>query len=304
MSSTPVEGLPDTVALSALNWILRGLAGAPDWGADSDAVLSPEFTAAIEPLHYPSLVAERARVYAPLLVLGVAVEDLAARARISDHRRGVTILSCTVEDTAPHRITSTWFQPEVPADVTPRLPVDFTGSRIDSAAAVSVTVFSGLPGSGKSTLADELGRRLGTPVFSIDWLQGALTPFGAKFNPDLFDMGYELLTTLAFRQLQLGQSVILDAPTEAVEVRDRWRSLAEAAGARFRVVVCNCSDPDVHRNRLQQRQRGVPGWHETGDWQDVSRRQREFVAWPSDALLIDTLRPHGENFAAVLEYLR
>lgn len=303
MSSASVQGLPSSPALAAVNWILRGLAGEPGWGTDAAAVLSPAFTAAIQPLDYPSLVSERARSYAPLRVLGIDVDDSAALARISDHRGGTTLLSCTVEDTAPHRIVSTWFQPAVPTDVAPRLPMDFSSTAVGTGDAATLTVFSGLPGSGKSTLADQVGRRLGIAVFSIDWLQGALTPFGGKFHPQLFDMGYELLTTLAFRQLHLGQSAILDAPTEAVELRDRWRSLAAAAGARFRVVVCTCPDPDVHRSRLQERQRGIAGWHETGDWQNVSRRQREFVAWPSDALVIDTMRPYAENISALLEYL-
>lgn len=114
-----MEGLPSSPALAAVNWILRGVAGEPGWGTDAAAVLSPAFTVAIQPLDYPPLVSERARSYAPLRVLGIDVEDSTALTRISDHRGGTTLLSCTVEDTAPHRIISTWFQPAVPTDVAP-----------------------------------------------------------------------------------------------------------------------------------------------------------------------------------------
>jgi hypothetical protein len=58
-------------------------------------------------------------------------------------------------------------------------------------------------------------------VFAVDWLLGSLTPFGGYHLDDLFGIGAELLTTLAFRQLELGQSAILDFPAEDLATRIR-----------------------------------------------------------------------------------
>jgi hypothetical protein len=43
--------------------------------------------------------------------------------------------------------------------------------------------------------------------------------------------GYELLTTLAERQLATGQSVILDSVVSFERIRSQWRKLAERYGA-------------------------------------------------------------------------
>ena len=116
-------------------------------------------------------------------------------------------------------------------------------------------------------------------------------------------MAEEVLTTLALRQLAAGQSVILDHPTEHVATRERWRSLARRAGAEFRAVVCHCSDPDVHRARLEGRSRGIPGWHDAGDWSDVQQRLASFPSWEGEALSVDTVQPHERSLAAVMRHI-
>ncbi|MBO0831683.1 MAG: AAA family ATPase, partial [Actinobacteria bacterium] len=158
------------------------------------------------------------------------------------------VVTCSVEAQAPHRISRAWTMPLIPAFLTPRLPSDFSGTSLlagRGAASGSgvdgrtrLVVFSGVPGTGKSTLADAAGRELGIPVFAVDWLLGSLTPFGGYHFHQMLDIGMEMLTTLALRQLQLGQSAILDCPVEDVETRNRWRTLAQAAGSQLRVVVC------------------------------------------------------------------
>ena len=164
-------------------------------------------------------------------------------------------------------------------------------------------MFSGLPGTGKSTLAEAAGRHLQVPVFAADWLLGSLTPFGGYHLDDLLSIGAELLTTLALRQLDLGQSAILDFPAEDLATRTRWQTLARAAGADFRVVVCTCSDQQLHRTRLEHRERGIPGWHEGGNWANVQRRLAEFPAWTGQALTIDAIHPLARNLATVLDYV-
>jgi predicted kinase len=170
-------------------------------------------------------------------------------------------------------------------------------------AGARLIVFSGLPGTGKSSLADAAGHQLRIPVFAADWLLGSLSPFGGYHLDRLLDIGAEMLTTLAFRQLQLGQSAILDYPAEDLATRARWQTLAHAAGSRFKVVVCTCPDQQVHRARLERRERGIPGWHEGGNWANVQRRLAEFPPWTGEVLTVDAVRPLAENLATVLEYV-
>ncbi|MGI8882377.1 MAG: AAA family ATPase, partial [Jatrophihabitans sp.] len=281
--------LQRTAAGDRLEWILDGLAATTGWGGDITEVLAAAFTAAIAPLDYGEVTRARAAIYAPLTVIAADVGEHTARARLSRPDGAVDVLTCVVDPTAPHRIVRTWLQAEIPADLTPRLPMNFTREDWSGARGGQLIAFAGVPGSGKSTLADAVGARLGIPVFAIDWSLGALTPFGGRHLTDLFGIGYEQLTTLAYRQLMLGQSAGLDAPGEDVATRDRWRSLADAAGGTLRVVVCTCPDEDEHRHRLASRERDIPGWHEGGDWANVSSRLAKFAPWP-DALVVDTTR--------------
>ncbi|WP_329791124.1 ATP-binding protein [Lentzea sp. DG1S-22] len=291
-------------ALARLEWILDGLDGTPGWGADASDVFAAAFTAAVTPERYVEVTRGRAAHYAPVVVVGLDVGETTARARILRHDGTVDVVTCVVETARPHRIATTWVEGLVPAGLTPGLPADFTDHDLPSAATgARLVVFSGLPGSGKSTLADAAGAELGIPVFATDWLLGALTPFGGRHFEDPLAMAEEVLTTLALRQLLAGQSAILDHPTELVATRERWRSLASRAGAEFRVVECRCSDPRVHRARLEGRSRGIPGWHDSGDWSDVRQRLASFPSWHGEALTVDTVQPHELALAAVLRHI-
>lgn len=296
-----------TPAAERLDWILAGLDGTAGWGTDAADVLAPEFAAFVEPARYVEVVQRRALTYAPLTIVGMDVADHTARARLRRPDGTVDVVTCVVTPTAPHRIASTWTIGLVPTDVTPRLPLDFADTPWDDARPAAgrtrLVVFSGVPGVGKSTLADAVGARLGVPVFSGDWLLGALTPFGGRHLDHMMDIGAELLTTLATRQLMLGQSAILDFPVEDVATRARWHSLAERAGARFDAIRCVCRDPAVHRARVEGRVRGIPGWHDAGDWANVTQRTAAFPPWESPVLTVDTAQPRDTIVDAVLHYL-
>jgi hypothetical protein len=148
------------------------------------------------------------------MVTGLDIGDHTARARVCVWDGSVQVVTCTVEPAAPHRIRATRTMPLIPLVLTLRLPADFTGYQelAGRGAGARLIVFFGLPGTGKSTLAEAAGRQLRVAVSAVDWLLGPLTPFGGYHLDDLPGIGAELLTTLAFRQLELGQSAILDFP--------------------------------------------------------------------------------------------
>jgi predicted kinase len=59
-------------------------------------------------------------------------------------------------------------------------------------------------------------------------------------NKPLGYAGYQLLTTLAERQLKLGQSAILDSVASTFSIRKIWKLLAEQYQAGWRVIECVC----------------------------------------------------------------
>ncbi len=163
-------------------------------------------------------------------------------------------------------------------------------------------VFTGLPGTGKSTLAEYAGRQLSYPVFSKDYLEATLWREGVGQEQRSGWIAQELLNTLALRQMQLGQSVILDTVATFDRVRAPWRAAAEAHGADFRVVETICSDEHLHRHRLVGRDRGIPGWHEL-TWADVEGVRGRFEPWTDARLVLDAVEPLDTNLAALRDYL-
>jgi len=106
--------------------------------------------------------------------------------------------------------------------------------------------------------------------------------------------GYELLSTLAERQLRLGQSVILDSVASTESFRDAWRTLAASYNARWCVVECICSNLALHRERVGSRIRGIPGWQELV-WAEVERVQGYYAPWREERLILDARTPLTTN---------
>lgn len=169
---------------------------------------------------------------------------------------------------------------------------------------MKLIVFSGLPGTGKSTLAESVGKQLHFPVFAKDWLEANLLRNGLVPTINEKPLGfasYDLLTTLAERQLMLGQSVILDSVASTETIRDTWRQMSKRYSANWRVIECVCSDEAIHRARLGMRKRNIPGWHELA-WADVEKVKQYYAIWEDEHLILDMLHPFEENLLKARAY--
>ena len=169
---------------------------------------------------------------------------------------------------------------------------------------MKLIVFSGLPGTGKSSLAEALGRTFSISVFAKDWLEATLVRselMPSNSDKPLGFAGYELLTTLAERQLILGQSVILDSVAGTQNIRKTWKRLATRYHAGWYAIECICSDEMIHRARLNGRERRIPGWHEL-EWADVEKVKGYFSPWEEEHLILDMIYPYEENFARAIKY--
>lgn len=172
---------------------------------------------------------------------------------------------------------------------------------------MKIIIFSGLPGTGKSTLAEAVGRQLSIPVFAKDWLEATILRSGLiasdPSNPEqlLGSVGYELLTTLAERQLMLDQSVILDSVASTRSIRETWKNLCGRYHAQWLVIECISSDESFHRAQLAKRQRKISGWHEL-KWSDVEKVKEYFAPWEEERLVLDMMHPFEENLSKALMY--
>lgn len=151
-----------------------------------------------------------------------------------------------------------------------------------------VVLVAGIPGTGKSTLAESLARYLRTPIFSMDWMMGSLVLADAVTDENAYAVVELQLTAAVARHVQLGIDVIVDEAGHTVEARERWRELTERLGGVFVGVECVCSDERLHRERVEGRSRGIPGWHATVPWVHVERMRGLWEPWEEDHLVLDS----------------
>jgi hypothetical protein len=165
----------------------------------------------------------------------------------------------------------------------------------DTAKPVLVLV-TGLQGSGKSTVADQAAELLGASVLAHDWAMSGLRPFpeiqaalDAMEPPGHGRVGWALLGALARSELRRGCSVILDGVARAPQI-ETLRLLASEEGSQFLVILTDCSDSAIHRSRVGDRRRGIPGWYEF-DWSHVEESRKSWDPNIPVDLKVDTAKP-------------
>ena len=140
------------------------------------------------------------------------------------------------------------------------------------------------------------------PVLSVDPIESAILASGIGRSFETGLAAYLVAKALAAEQLRAGLSVVIDAVSPVEEARAMWRQLATEHDAALIVIEC-VLDPELHRERVESRVRGLRGIPEV-TWRDVQERRKEYVAWEQERLVLDTSRPVEELVTETLAALR
>ena len=165
----------------------------------------------------------------------------------------------------------------------------------------TLIVTCGLPGTGKSAVAERLSVALSAPVVSIDPIEAAM--WRASIPREMTGIAaYEVARAVADENLRCGISVIVDAVNPVEAARERWRALAREHGVVLRIIECVCSDARLHRRRIEQRARNIPGMGEI-PWERVEERRREYEPWVDERLVLDTAQDIEDVTAVAIAYV-
>lgn len=154
---------------------------------------------------------------------------------------------------------------------------------------------AGLPGTGKTAIAEKICERLGFPMISVDPLESAILSAGIDADQPTGLAAYLVAETLAGAVLETGKSILVDAVNAVTPAREQWVNLANRHGAALTFIEVVCSDPAVHRERLEARNRNLPHVSEP-TWHAVEQSLDEYDDWvgPSaeaDRITIDSVEP-------------
>jgi hypothetical protein len=71
---------------------------------------------------------------------------------------------------------------------------------------------------------------------------------------------------------------------------------------RLAVIEVVCSSPELHRRRLEERDRGIEGFEEP-TWAEVERVRAEYEPWTDRRLVLDSVADLPGNVKRALEFI-
>jgi predicted kinase len=170
-----------------------------------------------------------------------------------------------------------------------------------------IVAMAGLPGSGKSAIADLVGARLLKPVVSVDPIESAILRAGIDNDQPTGLAAYLVAETLADFVVQSGHGVIVDAVNAVDPAREQWVALAARHHEPLVFIEVVCSDLELHRSRLEARERNLPHVTEP-TWYAVEQSLDEYSDWagPSGSvprLTLDSVEPLDALVDRALEFI-
>jgi predicted kinase len=161
----------------------------------------------------------------------------------------------------------------------------------------------GPAGTGKSSLARALGRRLSWPVVDKDDVKDVLD----GRTPEVGGLAYDVMWSVARRQLLQGLCVICDSPLAFACGYVRAKQIAHEAGARIAIVECTCPDDTIWRERIEGRKALALPAHHQRDWTVFRLSSASHPeAYPIEALhlVLDTTRELSDLVREGVDWLR
>ncbi len=168
-------------------------------------------------------------------------------------------------------------------------------------------VMAGLPGTGKSTIGQVVASRLGIPVVPVDPIETAILQAGIASDQPTGLAAYLVAETLAERVLESGNGVLVDAVNAVAPAREQWVNLAARVGESIRFIEVVCSDPDLHRERIESWRRSMP--HIQLTWNAVEQSLDDYSEWTGDSaavarITLDSVEPLGTNVERAVAFLQ
>jgi hypothetical protein len=177
-------------------------------------------------------------------------------------------------------------------------------------------ITGGTIGTGKSTIARALSKALGWEWVRADVLRKELarvSPLEHRFeefhqgiySPEFSQKTYQTLFQRARKDLEAGESVILDASFKKQADRQTALGLARNTQADFLFVECQCSDEEI-RKRLDRRAR-EKNEPSDGRWELLAEQKKDYDPVegfdPDFFLSLNTERPLEECLARIFRHL-
>ncbi|MBO9554836.1 AAA family ATPase [Cellulomonas sp.] len=159
-----------------------------------------------------------------------------------------------------------------------------------------LVVLGGLPGSGKTTVARGVARALRAVHVRVDTVEQAVLHSSLGVAA-VAEAGYAAAMGVAADNLRLGLDVVADSVNPVAASQDGWRWVGAETGAGVVEILVVCTDPAVHRVRVEERTADIPG-HVQPTWESVTTITLD--AWPTAAALDTAGATVEESVAAAL----